>query len=47
MYVKQGAYDPIPLQLPVGEKLGNQLKKKDIPLEFECGFSCECGTCAI
>ena len=18
-----------------------------IPLEFECGFSCECGTCAI
>ena len=27
--------------------LGLVLEKNKIPLDFECGFSCDCGTCSI
>lgn len=47
LHIKQGNYDPILVSVSTDEKLGPQLKKSGVPLEFECGFSCECGTCAV
>lgn len=37
----------IPIKANVGATLSKVLNDHKIPLEFECGFSCECGTCAI
>lgn len=33
--------------LPENSKLAPNLERMRVPLEFECGFSCSCGTCAV
>eukprot|EP01017_Pseudomicrothorax_dubius_P051209 TRINITY_DN9819_c0_g1_i1.p1 TRINITY_DN9819_c0_g1~~TRINITY_DN9819_c0_g1_i1.p1 ORF type:complete len:117 (-),score=5.51 TRINITY_DN9819_c0_g1_i1:60-410(-) len=37
----------VALEAPKGTPLAQVLKDGNIPLPFECGFKCECGTCAI
>ncbi|EAR98907.1 2 iron, 2 sulfur cluster-binding protein (macronuclear) [Tetrahymena thermophila SB210] len=37
----------IPIKTFVDNNLGQVLRSNKIPLEFKCGFSCECATCAI
>ena len=32
---------------PENTKLGPNLERARVPLDFECGFSCNCGTCAV
>ena len=32
---------------PAFSKLAKNLERAGIPLEFECGYGCSCGTCAI
>lgn len=34
-------------QFPSNTKLAVNLEKARVPLDFECGFSCNCGTCSI
>lgn len=31
----------------MGAVLAKTLKDNKVPLAFECGFSCECATCAV
>jgi len=32
---------------PEGSKLAHNLEKAKIPMEFECGYGCRCGTCPL
>lgn len=32
---------------PLHTKLAKNLEKSGVPLDFECGFACECSTCAV
>lgn len=32
---------------PENTKLAPNLERARVPLEFECGFACSCGTCAV
>ena len=32
---------------PENTKLAPNLERAKVPLDFECGFSCSCGTCAV
>lgn len=34
-------------QFPENTKLAPNLERVRVPLEFECGFSCSCGTCSV
>lgn len=36
-----------PFAFPLHTKLAKNLEKAGVPLEFECGFGCSCGTCAV
>jgi ferredoxin len=36
-----------PFSFPVDTMLGHNLRKTACPLDFECGCSCSCGTCAV
>lgn len=38
---------PINIKGSIGAVLAKTLKDHKVPLAFECGFSCECATCAI
>ncbi|KRX10218.1 2Fe-2S ferredoxin-type domain [Pseudocohnilembus persalinus] len=45
--IKVDESSSIPIKAETGQNFAQVLQKNKIPLEFECGHCCECGTCMV